>query len=374
MAKRDYYDILGVSKSSTADEIKKAYRKKAIKYHPDKNPDNKEAEEKFKEAAEAYEVLSNDEKRQRYDQFGHAGVDGQGGFGGGGMNMDDIFSHFGDIFGGGSGGGSPFESFFGGGRGGRQRQAVGSNIRIKLKLSLEDVTKGVEKKIKYKKKVVAPGVTFESCSACGGRGSVTRVQSTFLGQMQTSAPCPTCQGNGKKIKNIPSGADRMGLTIEEVTTTIDIPAGVADGMQLNVQGRGNEIPGGVSGDLMVLIEEIRHENLERDGNNIIFNLHISFPQAALGCEVEIPTVSGKARIKIESGTQSGKVLRLRGKGIPDVNGYKTGDQLVYVNVYTPKKLSNDEKKTLQQLLDSENFTPDPTKEKGFFDRMKEFFN
>jgi molecular chaperone DnaJ len=324
MAKRDYYEILGVSKGSTADEIKKAYRKKAIKYHPDKNPDNKEAEEKFKEAAEAYEVLSNDDKKQRYDQFGHAGVDGQGGFGGGGMNMDDIFSHFGDIFGGGSGGGSPFESFFGGGgRGGRSRQSVGSNIRIKLKLSLEDVTKGVEKKIKYKKKVVAPGVTFESCSACGGRGSVTRVQSTFLGQMQTSAPCPTCQGNGKKIKNIPSGADRMGLTVKEVTTTIDIPAGVADGMQLNVQGRGNEVPGGVSGDLIVLIEEIKHENLERDGNNIIYNLHVSFPQAALGCDVEIPTVSGKARIKIESGTQSGKVLRLRGKGIPDVNGYKT---------------------------------------------------
>ncbi|MDC0467835.1 molecular chaperone DnaJ [Bacteroidia bacterium] len=374
MAKRDYYEILGVSKSSSADEIKKAYRKKAIKFHPDKNPDNKEAEEKFKEAAEAYEVLSNDEKKQRYDQFGHAGVDGQGGFGGGGMNMDDIFSHFGDIFGGGSGGGSPFESFFGGGRGGRQRQAVGSNIRIKLKLSLEDITNGVEKKIKYKKKIVAPGVTFESCSTCGGRGSVTRVQSTFLGQMQTSSPCPTCQGNGKKIKNIPSGADRMGLTIEEVTTTIDIPAGVADGMQLNVQGRGNEIPGGVAGDLMVLIEETKHENLERDGNNIVFNLHISFPQAALGCEVEIPTVSSKVRIKIESGTQSGKVLRLRGKGIPDVNGYKTGDQLVYVNVYTPKKLNNEEKKTLQQLMDAENFTPDPTKEKGFFDKMKEFFN
>ncbi|MDG1720891.1 MAG: DnaJ C-terminal domain-containing protein, partial [Bacteroidia bacterium] len=284
-------------------------------------------------------------------------------------------SHFGDIFGGGSGGGSPFESFFGGGgRSGRPRQSVGSNIRIKLKLSLEDVTKGVEKKIKYKKKVVAKGVTFETCSTCGGRGSVTRVQSTFLGQMQTSSPCPTCQGSGKKIKNIPAGVDRMGLTVEEVTTTIDIPAGVADGMQLNVQGRGNEMPGGVSGDLIVLIEEIKHEYLERDGNNIIYNLHVSFPQAALGCDVEIPTVSGKARIKIESGTQSGKVLRLRGKGIPDVNGYKTGDQLVYVNVFTPKKLNNEEKKTLQQLLDSDNFTPDPTQEKGFFDKMKEFFN
>ncbi|MDC0579617.1 molecular chaperone DnaJ [Bacteroidia bacterium] len=374
MSKRDYYDILEVSKSSTADEIKKAYRKKAIKYHPDKNPDNKEAEEKFKEAAEAYEVLSNPEKKQRYDQFGHAGVDGQAGFGGGGMNMDDIFSHFGDIFGGGSGGGSPFESFFSGGRNSRTRQAVGSNIRIKLKLTLEDVTKGVEKKIKYKKKVVASGVTFDSCNTCGGSGSVTRVQSTFLGQMQTSSPCPTCQGNGKKIKNVPPGADRMGLIIEEVTTSIDIPAGVSDGMQLNVQGRGNEMPGGIAGDLIVLIEEIKHENLERDGNNIVFNLHISFPQAALGCDVEVPTVSGKVRIKIEEGTQSGKVLRLRGKGIPDVNGYKTGDQLVYINVYTPKKLNKEEKEMLNQLLEAENFTPDPTKEKGFFDKMKDFFN
>jgi len=375
MAKRDYYEVLGVSKGSSGDEIKKAYRKKAIKYHPDKNPDDKEAEEKFKEAAEAYEVLSNPEKKQRYDQFGHAGVDGQSGFGGGGMNMDDIFSHFGDIFGGSAGGGSPFESFFGGGgRSGRTRQSVGSNIRIKLRLTLEDVTKGVQKKIKYKKKVTAPGVTFDTCNTCGGRGSVTRVQSTFLGQMQTSSPCPTCKGSGKIIKNIPSGADRLGLVTKEVTTSIDIPAGVQDGMQLNVQGRGNEIPGGVAGDLIVLIEEYKHESLERDGNNIIFNLHVSFPQAALGCEVEIPTVTGKARIKIESGTQSGKVLRLRGKGIPDVNGYKAGDQLVYINVYTPKKLSGEEKKILQELLDADNFTPDPTQEKGFFEKMKDFFN
>ena len=377
MSKRDFYDILGVDKSSTPEQIKKAYRKKAIQFHPDKNPDNKEAEEKFKEAAEAYEILSNPEKKQRYDQFGHAGMGGQGGFGGGGgMNMDDIFSHFGDIFGGGGGGGSPFESFFGGGggRGGRTRQAVGSNIRIKLKLTMEDITNGVEKKIKYKKKVVAEGVTFDTCSTCKGQGQVTRVQNTFLGQMQTASPCPTCQGNGKKIKNVPPGADGMGLITKEVTTTIDIPAGVADGMQLNVQGRGNESPGGIAGDLVVLIEEVKHETLERDGNNIIYNLHISFPQAALGADVEVPTVSGKARIKIEGGTQSGKVLRLRGKGIPDVNGYKTGDQLIYVNVFTPNKLNSDEKSLMQQLLDSENFTPDPTKEKGFFDKMKDFFN
>ena len=374
MAKRDFYDILGVSKNAPAEEIKKAYRKKAIQFHPDKNPGDKAAEDKFKEAAEAYEILSNAEKKQRYDQYGHAGVDGQGGFGGGGMNMDDIFSHFGDVFGG--RGGSPFESFFGGGGGGRSggRQAVGSNIRIKLKLSLEDVTAGVEKKIKYKKKVVAKGVTFDTCSTCGGRGQVTRVQNTFLGQMQTASPCPTCRGMGKKIKNVPAGADAMGLITEEVTTSIQIPAGVADGMQLNVQGRGNEMPGGVAGDLIVLVEEAKHESLERDGNNIIFNLHISFPQAVLGADVEVPTVSGKARIKIEPGTASGKVLRLRGKGIPDVNGYATGDQLIYVDIFTPKKLSNDEKAMMKQLLESENFIPDPSKERGFFDKMKDIFH
>jgi molecular chaperone DnaJ len=377
MAKRDFYEILGVSKSASPEEIKKAYRKKAIQFHPDKNPDDKAAEDKFKEAAEAYEVLSNAEKKQRYDQFGHAGMDGQGGFSGrGGMNMDDIFSQFGDIFGGGArGGGSPFESFFGGGgRGGSSRQAVGSNIRIKLKLNLEDVTNGVEKKIKYKKKVVAKGVTFDTCATCGGRGQVTRVQNTFLGQMQTAAPCPTCRGMGKKIKNVPPGADGMGLIIEEVTTSINIPAGVADGMQLNVQGRGNEMPGGVAGDLVVLVEEAKHENLERDGNNIIYNLHISFPQAALGADIEVPTVGGKARIKIEPGTHSGKVLRLRGKGIPDVNGYGNGDQLIYVNIYTPKKLNVDEKAMMKQLLDADNFTPDPAKEQGFFDKMKDIFN
>lgn len=374
MSKRDYYEVLGVSKSATEEELKKAYRKLAIQYHPDKNPDNKEAEEKFKEAAEAYEVLSNKEKRQRYDQFGHAGMNGGGGFGGGSMNMEDIFSHFGDIFG--DMGGSPFESFFGGG-GGRRRgraNAVGSNIRIKLKLTIEDVTNGVEKKIKYKKKVVAEGVSFETCHTCGGRGQVMRVQNTFLGQMQTSTVCPTCSGSGKRIKNIPPGADGMGLVTKEVTTSIHIPAGVSDGIQLSVQGKGNEIPGGVAGDLIVLIEEIEHKELHRDGNNIIYNLHVSFPQAALGTEVDIPTVNGKARIKIEPGTQSGKILRLRGKGIPELHGHRSGDQLVYVNVYTPTKLSSQEKSMMKELLQSENFTPDPSTEKGFFEKMKDFFN
>ena len=373
MAKRDYYDILGVEKSATADELKKAYRKLAIKYHPDKNPGDKEAEEKFKEAAEAYEVLRDSEKRQRYDQFGHDGVNGAGGFGGaGGMNMDDIFSHFGDIFG--DMGGSPFESFFGGRRGGGTRTAVGSNIRIKLKLNIEEISKGVEKKIKYKKKVVADGVTFDTCPTCKGRGQVTRVQSTFLGQMQTTSACPSCGGSGKTIKNIPSGADSQGLVMKEVTTSINIPAGVSDGMQLSVQGKGNEIPGGIAGDLIIVVSEEEDKELKRDGNNVIFNLHISFPQAALGDEVEVPTISGKARIKIEPGTQSGKILRLRGKGFPDINGYKSGDQLIYVNVYTPTKLSSEEKKLLKELSESEHFKPDPTKEKGFFDKMKDFFN
>lgn len=372
MSKRDYYEVLGVSKDASQEDIKKAYRKKAIQYHPDKNPDNKEAEDKFKEAAEAYEVLSNEEKKQRYDQFGHAGVDGQAGFGGGGMNMDDIFSHFGDIFG--DMGGSPFESFFGGGGRARTRQNVGTNIRIKLKLTLEEITQGVEKKIKYRKKVVAPGVTFSTCSTCNGRGQVTRVQNTFLGQMQTSSPCPSCGGSGKKVANIPSGADSQGLIAEEVTTTINIPAGVTDGLQLSVRGKGNDAPGGISGDLIVVVEEVEHKSLQRDGNNLIYNLHISFPDAALGTEVEVPTVTGMVRIKIDGGTQSGKVLRLRGKGIPELNGYRTGDQLVYVNVFTPKKLNAEEKRLLKQLADSENFKPDPNTEKGFFDKMRDFFH
>ncbi len=374
MAKRDYYEVLGVSKSATDQELKKAYRKLAIKYHPDKNPDNKEAEEKFKEAAEAYEVLSNADKRARYDRFGHQGVGGAaggGGFSGQGMSMDDIFSQFGDIFG---GGGSPFESFFGGGRQ-RTRKAVGSNIRIKLKLTLEDITNGVEKKIKYTKKVVADGVKFDTCNTCGGRGQVTQVTNTFLGQMQSTTTCPACGGSGKTIGSRPAGADHQGLTSKEVTTTLNIPAGVEDGMQLSVNGKGNEIAGGIPGDLIVLVEVVAHEHLKREGNNIIYNLYIDFPTAVLGGDLEVPTVSGRVRIKIEPGTQAGKILRLRNKGVPDINGYGRGDQLVQVNVWTPQKVSNEEKDILKKLRDSDNFKPNPDKnEKGFFDRMREYFS
>jgi len=374
MSKRDYYEVLGVSKTASEAEMKKAYRKLALEYHPDKNPDNKEAEDKFKEAAEAYEILSDPQKRQRYDQFGHQGVGGAaggGGYGGGGMSMDDIFSQFGDIF----GGQNPFESFFGGGQQRtRKRQSVGSNIRIKLKLNLEEIANGVEKKIKYTKKVVADGVTFKSCTTCNGRGQVTRVSNTFLGQMQTTAVCPTCNGKGQMVDSKPAGADSEGLMSNEVTTTLNIPAGVEDGMQLSVSGKGNEAVGGIGGDLIVLIEEIPHAKLIRDGKNVIYNLFISFPHAALGGDAEIPTVGGKVKFNIEPGTQGGKVLRLKGKGLPEINGYGKGDQLVQVNIWTPKKLSQNEKNVLKELSDSENFEPQPKGEKSFFDRMKEFFH
>lgn len=372
MAKRDYYEILGVSKNATEQELKKAYRAMAVKFHPDRNPGDKESEDKFKEAAEAYDVLNNPEKRKRYDAYGHQGLGGaaSGGGYGGGMSMDDIFSQFGDIFG---DSGNPFESFFGGG-GQRTRQAVGSNIRIKLKLTLEEMAKGAEKKIKYNKKVTAEGVKFSSCSTCGGRGSVTRVTSTFLGQMQTTAPCNACQGSGKTISYKPAGADSQGLVNKEITTSINIPAGVQEGMQLNVSGKGNEAVGGISGDLIILIEGVEHEHLRRDGSDAIYDLYISFPQAALGDDVEVPTLDGKVKIKIDAGTQGGKILRLRGKGFPDINGYQKGDQLIYVNVWTPKKLSSEEKTLLKQLQQSENFSPKPdASDKGFFDRMKEFF-
>lgn len=344
----------------------------AVRFHPDRNPGDKESEDKFKEAAEAYDVLNNPEKRKRYDAYGHQGLGGaaSGGGYGGGMSMDDIFSQFGDIFG---DSGNPFESFFGGG-GQRTRQAVGSNIRIKLKLTLEEMAKGAEKKIKYNKKVTAEGVKFSSCSTCGGRGSVTRVTSTFLGQMQTTAPCNACQGSGKTISYKPAGADSQGLVNKEITTSINIPAGVQEGMQLNVSGKGNEAVGGISGDLIILIEGVEHEHLRRDGSDAIYDLYISFPQAALGDDVEVPTLDGKVKIKIDAGTQGGKILRLRGKGFPDINGYQKGDQLIYVNVWTPKKLSSEEKTLLKQLQQSENFSPKPdASDKGFFDRMKEFF-
>jgi len=384
MAKRDFYDILGVSKSSSADEIKKAYRKLAIKYHPDKNPGDKEAEDKFKEAAEAYEVLSNPEKKQRYDQFGHAGTSA-GGYGGGGghMNMDDIFSQFGDIFG---GGGSPFDSFFGGGgqQGGRSRVSRGSNLRIKVKLNLDEIAKGAEKKIKVNKLIVCRTCdgtgakdrsSVQTCRTCGGAGSVRRVTNTILGQMQTSSTCPTCNGSGTQITAKCDSCHGEGVVRGEETITINIPAGVSEGMQLSMSGKGNAAPnGGIPGDLIILIEEIPHETLQREGNNVVYDLHISFIDAALGASVEVPTIDGKAKIKIEPGTQGGKILRLKGKGVPEVNSYHRGDQLVYVNIWTPKAISKDERELLEKLQASPNFKPQPGKhEKSFFERMKEYF-
>ncbi len=370
--KRDYYEILGLSKSSTPEEIKKAYRKIAIQFHPDKNPGNKEAEEKFKEAAEAYEVLSNADKRAQYDRFGHSRP-GNGGFGGGHeMNMEDIFSQFGDIFG---GGGSPFDSFFGGG-GSRRRTRKGSNLRIKLKLNLDEIANGVEKKIKVNRLIRAEGVTFKTCNTCQGTGQMKRVVNTMLGQMVSATTCPTCDGSGQILDKRPPGVDNSGLVSKEEVITVKIPSGVGDGMQLSMSGKGNEAPGGgAAGDLLILIEEQEDKNLKRDGNNIIYDLHISFIDAALGTSVEVPSVGGKVKIKIEPGTQSGKILRLRGKGLRDVNGYETGDQLVYVNVWTPKKLSSEERAKLESLRNSPNFEPNPdANERGFFERMKEFFN
>lgn len=367
MAKRDYYDILGVSKGASTDEIKKAYRKVAIKYHPDKNPDNPEAEEKFKEAAEAYEILGDAQKRQQYDHYGHEGMRGAAG-GRGGMNMDDIFSQFGDIFGGGGG------SFFGGGGGGR-RVRKGSNLRIKLKLTLEDVANGVEKKIKVNRLLQADGVTFKTCGTCQGQGQVKKVVNTMLGQMVSASTCHTCQGSGQIIDKRPSGVDSSGLQSKEEIITINIPAGVEDGMQLSMGGKGNEAPGGgVPGDLLILIEEVEHDVLKREGNNIVYDAYISFVDAAIGASKEVPTISGPVKIKIEPGTQSGKILRLRGKGVKDLNGYGTGDQLIHVNVWTPKKLSSREKELLEELNNSENFKPNPGKgEKGFFEKIREFF-
>ncbi|KYG79623.1 MULTISPECIES: molecular chaperone DnaJ [Roseivirga] len=374
MAKRDYYDILGVSKTASDDELKKAYRKMAIKFHPDKNPDNPEAEDKFKEAAEAYEILSNADKRAQYDRFGHDGMRAGAGGQGGGMNMDDIFSQFGDIFGGG-GGGSPFESFFGGGggRGGRQRK--GSNLRIKLKLTLVEIADGVEKKIKVNRLVSASGVTFKTCTTCGGSGQQKKVVNTMLGQMVSASTCSTCHGSGKTIDQRPPGVDSTGLEMKEEIIPIKIPAGVAEGMQLSMSGKGNMAPGGgIAGDLLIVIEEKEHEELKRDGNNVLFDLYISFTDAALGTSIEVPTIDGKVRIKIDPGTQSGKILRLRGKGIKDLNGYGKGDQLIHLNVWTPKKLTSEERDMLEKLSKSDNMMPKPEKgEKGFFEKVKEFF-
>ncbi|MGB1347374.1 MAG: molecular chaperone DnaJ [Flavobacteriales bacterium] len=368
MAKRDYYETLGVGKSASASEIKKAYRKLALKYHPDKNPDDAAAEERFKEAAEAYEVLSDDTKRQQYDRFGHEGMrGGPGGFGGGGMNMDDIFSQFGDIFGG---------AFGGGGGGGRKRRMKGANLRIKVKLTLEEVAEGVSKKVKVFKQVQAKGVEYTDCATCHGTGQVRRVTNTILGQMQTASTCNVCQGTGQSITRRPSGADEMGMVREEAVVNLEIPGGVEDGMQLSVRGEGNGAPlGGVPGDLIVMVEVLPHDVFQRNGKNLHHDHYISFADAALGATAEVPLLGGKAKIKIDAGTQSGKIVRLRGKGLPSVDSYGNGDLLVNLNVWTPKKLSKSETKALEELRDSANFQPEPDHgERGFFDKVRDMFS
>ncbi|HRO85711.1 MAG TPA: molecular chaperone DnaJ [Niabella sp.] len=385
MSKRDYYEILGVSKSASADEIKKAYRKVAMQYHPDRNPGDKAAEEKFKEAAEAYEILSDADKRAQYDRFGHAGVSGAGRGFGGGMNMDDIFSQFGDVF-----GEDLFGSFFGGGRsrggGGRSRGVRGSNLRVKLKLNYEEIAKGVTKNIKVKKYAVCSTCggngakdkgSVQTCSTCHGSGQMKRVQNTFLGQMQTVTTCPTCNGEGSTITAKCTSCRGEGRVYTEETITIDVPAGVQAGMQLNVSGKGNAGErGGMPGDLLVLIEEEAHKELQREGLNVAYDLHISFTDAVFGINVEVPTIDGRAKIKIPPGTQSGKIFRLKGKGFPNAHShYEKGDQLIQVNVWTPQHLTDEEKKILEKLSHSTNLKPNPEKtEKGFFDKLKDLFN
>ena len=384
MSKRDFYEVLEVSKNATPEEIKKAYRKQALKFHPDRNPGDKSAEDKFKEAAEAYEVLSDPQKKARYDQFGHAGVGGAagGGFNGGGMSMDDIFSHFGDIFSDLGFGG--FGSF--GGRttrGGRQ-VVKGTNLRIKVKLNLEEIEKGIEKKLKVGKYIACDecngtgakgGNAYSTCNTCRGAGQVTRVTNTFLGQMQTTQVCPSCGGDGKTITNKCTKCAGEGVLRGEEVISVKIPAGVAEGMQLSVSGKGNAARrGGINGDLLVIIEEEPHNDLIRDGNDLLYNLFVSVAQASLGANVEIPTLDGKVKIKIEPGTQPGKILRLRGKGLPEVNSYSRGDLLVSISVWIPKILSREEKKILEKLDESENFKPNPaSSDRNFFNRMKNYF-
>jgi len=366
--KEDFYDILGISKSATAAEIKKAYRKKAIEYHPDKNPGDSKAEELFKKSAEAYEVLSDPNKKAKYDQYGHQAF--EGGFGGGGgMNMDDIFSQFGDVFGGAFGGG------FGGFGGGGQRRAKGSNLRIRVKLNLEEVAQGVEKTVKVRRKKQADGVTYKTCATCNGQGQVTKIANTILGRMQTAATCSSCSGSGQIIDSKPNDADAQGMVVQEDTVSIQIPAGVEDGMQLKVGGKGNDAPGnGVSGDLIVAIETLEHETLKREGDNLHYDLYISLSDAVLGTSKDIDTVSGKARIKLEPGLQSGKILRLRGKGIKSINGYGAGDLLVHVNVWTPKELNKEQRTFFEKMQENENFEPKPEKsDKSFFEKVKDMF-
>lgn len=385
--KRDYYEILGVQKGASADEIKKSYRKVAMQFHPDRNPGDKAAEEKFKEAAEAYEVLSDSDKRAQYDRYGHAGVsgNGRGGFGGHGMNMEDIFSQFGDVF-----GDDLFGSFFGGGGrrgggGGRARGVRGSNLRVKLKLNYEEIAKGVTKSIKVKKYVSCNTCngsgakdkgSVQTCGTCGGSGQVRKVQSTFLGQMQTVTTCPTCNGEGTTITAKCGSCKGEGRMYGEETVSIDIPAGVQEGMQLSMSGKGNAGErGGMAGDLIILIEEEKHPELQRDGLNVAYDLYISFPDAVFGANLEVPTIDGRAKIKIPPGTQSGKIFRLKGKGFPAVNSYEKGDQLIHVNVWTPQHMNAEEKAMMEKLHKSSNFEPKPDKsEKSFFDKVREMFS
>ncbi len=371
--KEDYYEILGVGKNASAAEIKKAYRKKALEFHPDKNPGDAKAEEMFKKAAEAYEVLSDPNKKSRYDQFGHAAFEGGGGFGGGGMNMEDIFSQFGDIFGGAFGGGG-FSGF--GGFGGGQRRVKGSNLRIRVNLTLNEVANGVEKKVKVRRKIQADGVTYKTCSTCNGQGQVTKVTNTILGRMQTAATCSTCGGSGQILDKRPNDADAQGLRVAEETVSIKIPAGVESGMQLKVPGKGNEAPGnGVPGDLLVAIETKDHATLKREGDNLHYDLYISISEAVLGTSKEIDAVGGKVRIKLESGIQSGKILRLRGKGITSLNGYGSGDLLVHVNVWTPKELNKEQREFFERMNGDGNFEPKPEKsDKSFFEKVKDMFS
>ncbi len=368
--KEDFYEILGVSKSASAAEIKKAYRKKAVQYHPDKNPGDAKAEEMFKKAAEAYEVLGDADKRSKYDQFGHQAFEG-GGFGGGGMNMDDIFSQFGDIFGSAFGGGG-----FGGFGGGGQRRVKGSNLRIRVKLTLEEIVNGVEKKIKVRRKVQADGVTYKTCSTCNGNGQVTKITNTILGRIQTAATCNTCGGAGQMIDKRPSDADAQGLKVVEETVSIKIPPGVEEGMQLKVSGKGNGAPGnGIPGDLLVAIETEEHATLKREGDNLHYDLYISISEAVLGGSKEIDAIGGKVRIKLEPGIQSGKILRLRGKGVSSINGYGSGDLLVHVNVWTPKELNKEQKEFFEKMQNDDNFAPRPEKsDKSFFEKVKDMFS
>ena len=387
MAKRDYYEVLEVEKTTSLDEIKKAYRKKAIQYHPDKNPGDKEAEEKFKEAAEAYSVLSDDKKRKLYDQYGHAGLGGasQGGYGGG-MTMEDIFSQFGDLFSGSFGGFGSFSSFggFGGGSQGRAVQR-GSDLRVKVKMNLKEIATGIEKKIKVKKyipctKCQGTGAdegekSIASCPTCKGSGYMTRIANTIIGQMQTRSTCSSCGGSGKTITKKCTSCFGEGIVSAEEVITFNIPAGVAEGMQLSLSGKGNAARrGGINGDLLVVIEEERHPELIRQDNDLIYNLLLTVPQAILGDSIEVPTIDGKVKVKVDSGTQPGKVLRLRSKGLPSVNSYGNGDLLVNISVYIPEKLSNDEKDKVKELANANNFQPTASIKNKIFSKFRDLLD